>query len=182
MFPFVRFLTSQGWGGDMPHKRAALVISVLASGCVLLAGCGGSSSSGSPPVSLPSGAVTVPSGPAAGSSGGFGTLTGNFCTDVRTMGNNIRPQANATGNSTTAKRYLRQARTYFSGLAAEAPKQVAGSLHVIAAQLQALAAAASSGNDSSLTKVSQKLQSLTTNGTTGNAFRNLIDYMVRKCS
>jgi len=98
------------------------------------------------------------------------------------MGNNIRPPANVTGNSTAAKRYLRQARTYFSGLAAEAPKQVAASLRVIAAQLQALAAAASSGNDSSLTKVSQKLQSLTTSGTTGNAFRNLIDYMVRNCS
>jgi len=165
----------------MSHKRGALVISVVASGCVLLAGCGGSSSSGSPPVSLPSGAATVPSGPAAGSSGSFGTLTGNFCTDVRSMGNSIRPPANATGNSTATKKYLSHAKTYFSGLAAEAPKQVAGSLHTIAAQLQVLVAAASNGNDSSLTKVSQKLQSLTTNGTTGNAFRNLIDYMVRKC-
>ena len=164
----------------MPAQRwAALVISAVAGACVTLASCSSSSSSsGSPPVSVPSGVATVPSGPAAGSSGGFAKLTGNFCTDVRSMGNNIRPPANATGNSTATKHYLSQAKTYFSGLAAEAPKQVAGSLHAIATRLQALAAAASSGNDSSLTK---KLQSLTTNGTTGNAFRNLLDYMVRNC-
>ena len=168
----------------MPAQRwAALVISAVAGACVTLASCSSSSSSpGSLPTSLPSGAVTAPSGPAAGSSGSFGTLTGNFCGDVRSMGNNIRPPANATGNSTATKRYLNQAKTYFSGLAAEAPKQVAASLHTIAAQVRALASAASSGNDSSLTKVGQKLQSLTTNGATGNAFRNLIDYMVRKCS
>ena len=128
-------------------------------------------------MSLPSDAVTVPSGPAGGSSGSFGTLTGNFCTDVRAIGNNIRPPAGATGSSTAAKRYLNQAKSYFSGLAAEAPKQVAGALHSVAAELQALAAAVSSGNNDSLTKVGQNLQSLTT----GNAFRNLIDYMVRKC-
>src|SRR5260370_839918 len=167
----------------MPAQRwAALVISVVAGACVTLASCSSSSGrSGSPPVSLPSGAVTVPRGPAGGSSGSFGTLTGNFCTDVRAIGNNIRPPAGATGSSTAAKRYLNQANTYFSGLAAEAPKQVAGALHSVAAELQALAAAVSSGNNNSLTKVGQKLQSLTTTGATGNAFRNLIDYMGRKC-
>lgn len=167
----------------MPAQRwAALVISVVAGASVTLASCSSSSSSsGSPSVSLPSGAVTAPSGSAGGSSGGFGTLTGNFCTDVRSMGNNIRLPADATGNSTAVKQYLNQAKTYFGGLAAEAPKQVAGSLHKIAAELQALAAAVSSGSDNSPTNVGQKLQSLTANGATGNAFRNLIDYMLRKC-
>lgn len=166
----------------MPAQRwAALVISVVAGACVTLASCSSSStSSGGPPVSLPSGAVTVPSGPAGGSSGGFGTLTGNFCTDVRSI-SNIHPPAGATANSTAAKRYLNQAKTYFGGLAAEAPKQVAGSLHSIAAYLQVLAATISSGNNDSLSKVSKKLQSFTTNGTTGSAFRNLIDYMLRDC-
>ena len=168
----------------MPAQRwAALVISAVAGACMTFASCSSSSStSGSLPTSLPSGAATVPSGPAAGSSGSFGKLTGNFCTDVKSMGNNVRPPADATGNPTATKQYLNQAKTYFNGLAFEAPKQVAASLHVIAAQVRALASAASSGNDSSLTKIGQKLQSLTTNGATGNAFRNLIDYMLRKCS
>lgn len=171
----------------MPAQRwAGLIISVVAGACVTLAGCSSSSSSsgssGSPPVSLPSGAVTVPPRSAGGSSSGFGALTGNFCTDARSMGNNIHASADATRNSTAAKHYLNQAKTYFGGLAAEAPKQVAGSLHSIAAYLQVLAATISSGNNDSLSRVGQKLQSLTTNGATGNAFRNLIDYMVRNCS
>jgi len=154
---------------------------------VALAGCSGSSTSANPPsVSLPSGAVTVPPTPAAGGgAGSVGNLTGNFCNDFRNIGTSFQLPASAEGSGSAAQRqglhYLNKLQAYFAGLAHEAPHQVSSDLSIIAAYLQRTEAAVSSKNLSSLQKAAQQLQSLTTNGATGNAFRNLIGYVVTKC-
>jgi len=161
-------------------RRWAAVIAVLAGLCA--AGCSGSSSSSSP-TALPSGAVTVP--PAGSASGSIGKLTGHFCTDVQKIGASARLPADAQGSLSAAKQhgvpYLGQLRAYFNGLAGEAPAKLKSSLRTIAATVQQLAAAVSAGNYSSPAKIEQQLQSLSTNGPSGTAFRNLLAYMVTKC-
>ncbi len=169
------------------QRAAALVISVVAGTCVLLSGCGGSSSSsgGSPANSTNGSAAGGPMMPVGGTSGTGVKLTGHFCTDFKNIGQNIKVPANATGSLTNLKQhgvqYLDQAAAYFNKLAAEAPPQAGKELRVIASDYQAMAASISSGNIGSLSKIEQRMVSLTTKGAAGSAFRQLIAYMVTKC-
>jgi hypothetical protein len=171
--------------GRSQARWGSLVVAVAGT-CVALAGCSGSSTSANnPSVSLPSGAVTVPPTPVAGGAGSVGKLTGNFCNDFRNIGTSFQLPASAQGSGSAAERqglhYLNKLQAYFTGLAGEAPHQVSSDLRTIAADLQRTVAAVSSKNLSSLQKADQQLQSLTTNGATGNAFRNLVGYVVTKC-
>jgi hypothetical protein len=130
--------------------------------------------------------VTVPPTPAGGGAGGVGKLTGHFCTDFRNIGTTFQVPASAQGSSSAAQKqglqYLNKLNAYFTGLEKEAPPQVANDVRTIAADLQSTASAVSSKSLSSLSKIEQQLQKLTTSGATGTAFRNLIGYLVTKCT
>jgi hypothetical protein len=155
--------------------------------CVALASCSSSTTTGanSPSTSLPSGAVTVPPTPTGVAAGSVGKLTGNFCNDFKSIGTNFQLPASAQSSTSAAQtqgvRYLNKLDAYFTGLAKEAPPQVANDLRTIAADFQSTSSAISSKSLNSLPKIEQKLQNLTTNGATGTAFRNLIGYLVTKC-
>jgi hypothetical protein len=157
---------------------------------VALAGCGGSSSSGNStgsaagqpniPVS------TVPPTNTPGVSGGTpGKLTGNFCNDIKSIGNDMQVPPDAEGNlsnlETNGVSYLKKVEQEFSGLAGEAPPAVAKELRTISADYQSIAAAITSKNLGSLQRIEKQLESLTSKGAAGNAFRSLISYMVTKC-
>jgi hypothetical protein len=165
----------------------SLVIAAVAGTCVTLAGCssGPASSDSSPPASGPSAAATAVPSPVPGGAP-IGKLTGNFCNDFKRIGTNFQLPASAQGSlgaaQQTGVRYLNELEAYFTGLAKEAPPQVANDLHTIAADFQSTASAISSKSLSSLSKIETKLQNLTTNGASGAAFRNLISYLVTKCA
>jgi hypothetical protein len=170
-------------------RRSALVVSVVAGACLALAGCSGSSSSSGGSGASASGGVNIPAGsntssPAA-TPAGSGALTGKFCTDFRNVAEQVKLPANATGSESELRKYgvpdLNKVAAYFDGLAAEAPAQPARALRVIAADYKALAASISSGNTGSLSKAVSQMENLTTNGSSGEAFRQLITYMVTKC-
>jgi hypothetical protein len=164
-----------------------LVIAAVAGTCVALAGCSSTTTSGGnrQPTGLPSGAVTVPPTPAGGGAGSVGKLTGNFCTDLKSIGTNFQLPASAQSSASAAQaqgvRYLNKLNAYFTGLAKEAPPQVAKDLRTIAADFQATSSAISSNSLNSPSKIEQQLQNVTTNGATGTAFRNLIGYLITKC-
>src|SRR5215468_2326133 len=105
----------------MPHKWAALVISVAASGCVLLAGCGGGSGGSDTSGGSAAGPMKRLSNDASTSGTGV-KLTGDFCTDFKNMGQSVRVPAGVQSDLNTLRqhgvKYLNQAATYFSGLAA----------------------------------------------------------------
>ena len=165
-------------------RVAALLITAVAGTCVTLAGCSSGAStgsSGSLPVALPTAVVTsVPPAPLSS----VLKLTGNFCADFRNLGRNISVPANAQGSLSAFKKhgtvYLNQVAAYFNGLAAEAP-QAGKALRIIAADYSAMASSIASGNLASLSKIDRQLASLATTGTSGAAFRQLVDYMVRNC-
>jgi hypothetical protein len=167
-------------------RRAALVVSVVAGACLALAGCSGSSSSSggsaSGGVNLPAGSNT--SSPAAAPAGNS-ALTGKFCTDFRSAAEQVKLPANATGSASDLRKYgvpdLNKAAAYFDGLASEAPAKPAQALRVIAADYKTLAASISSGDTNSLSKAVSQMENLTTKGSSGDAFRQLIAYMVTKC-
>ena len=170
-------------------RPAALVISVVAGACLALAGCSGSSTSSGGSGTPASGGVNIPAGsntssPAAAPTGSA-ALSGKFCTDFRNVAEQVKLPANATGSKSELRRYgvpdLTKVATYFDGLAAEAPAKPAQALRVIAADYKALAASISSGDTGSLSKAVSQMQNLTTNGASGDAFRQLIAYMVTKC-
>jgi len=173
----------------MPHKRA-LVIGVVASGCVLLAGCGGASSSSSNSGSPAAGPMRTASGgsaaqPADGTSSTVGKLTGNFCTDFKNIGQNVKLPGDATGSPAALKqrgvKFLNQAAAYFNGLASEAPSQPGKELHIIAGEYQTLAGSIASGDISSLAKTEAQMVSLTTKGAAGSAFHKLMTYVTIDC-
>ena len=170
-------------------RRAALVVSVVAGVCLALAGCSGSSSSSGGSGAAASGGANIPAGsntssPAAAPPSST-ALTGKFCTDFRNVAEQVKLPANATGSKSELSKYgvpdLTKVATYFDGLAAEAPAKPAQALRVIAADYKALAASISSGDTGSLSKAVSQMQNLTTNGASGDAFRQLIAYMVTKC-
>jgi hypothetical protein len=153
---------------------------------VALAGCGGGSggsgTSASGGVNIPASSSTSPS---ASSTSGSSMLTGNFCNDLKNIGEHVKFPANATGSLSELRQNgvpaLNQVAAYFDRLAAEAPPKAGQELRVIAADYKALAASITSGNTNSLSKIASKMESLTTNGSSGTAFRQLIAYMVTKC-
>jgi hypothetical protein len=134
---------------------------------------------------LPSGAVTVPPTPTGGTPPGVGKLTGNFCTDVRGIATSAALPADAQGSLSAAKQhgvqYLNRVKAYFDGLAGEAPSKLKNPLRTIGGSFQTLAAGIATGKYNSVPQIEQQLQSLTTNGASGSAFRKLLAYMVLKC-
>ena len=173
-------------------RRAALIVSVVAGVCVTLAGCSGSSSSSGGTTGsggAASGGPNQPAGlstsPPASSIPGSTQLTGKFCDDFKSVGAHVTLPANATGSLTELRSRgvpaINQVATYFDGLAAEAPAKPAQALRVIAADYKALATSISSGSSGSVSKAVNQMQNLTTNGSSGSAFRQLIAYMITKC-
>ena len=173
-------------------RRAALIVSVVAGVCVTLAGCSGSSSSSGGTTGsggAASGGPNQPAGlstsPPASGVPGSSQLTGKFCDDFKSVGAHVTLPANATGSLTELRSRgvpaINQVATYFDGLAAEAPAKPAQALRVIAADYKALAASISSGSAGSVSKAVSQMQNLTTNGSSGSAFRQLIAYMITKC-
>jgi hypothetical protein len=172
----------------MPRKRAALVVGVVASGCVLLAGCGGGSSSANSSGGSAAGTKTASNDAATsgGRTSGTGVrLTGNFCTDFKNIGQSVKIPAGAHDSATTLQQhgvqYLTQAATYFTGLAAEAPQQAGKELRVIAGDYQAIARSIYRSNINSLSKIEKQMEALTSNGATGDGFRQLVTYVTTQC-
>ena len=173
-------------------RRAALIVSVVAGVCVTLAGCSGSSSSSGGTTGsggAASGGPNQPAGlstsPPASGVPGSSQLTGKFCDDFKSVGAHVTLPANATGSLSDLRKHgvpaINQVVTYFDGLAAEAPAKPAQALRVIAADYKALATSISSGSAGSVSKAVSQMQNLTTNGSSGSAFRQLIAYMITKC-
>ncbi len=170
----------------MPARSAARAIpgaAALVLSCAALAGCGGS---GGPAQSV---ASTPPSGGSSSSAGNAsantGKLTGNFCNDFKNIGKNIPIPAADTGSLSTMMqhdgKYLRQVAAYYDKLASEAPAQAGHEIQLIASAYRELASSITSTSSGSLTKVEQKITTLTTSGAAGNAFRQLIVYVSTKC-
>jgi hypothetical protein len=165
------------------------MIGVVASGCVLLVGCGGGSSSANSSGGSAAGPMKTASNDAAtsgsGTSGAGVRLTGNFCTDFKNIGKSIKLPAAAQSDLSTLQKhvvgYLAQAATYFEGLAAEAPPQAKNELRLIAKDYQALAGSVYKGNIGSLSKIEKRMESLTSNGASGDAFRQLVTSVTTKC-
>lgn len=166
-----------------PARRAAPAAAFVLS-CAALAGCG---AAGGPAQSA---AGTPPSGGSSSSAGNAsantGKLTGNFCTDFKNIGKNIPIPAAATGSLAEMERhdgkYLNQVAAYYSKLAAEAPPQAGKEIRLIVSAYQQLASSVASGGAESLTKLEQQITTLTTSGTAGNAFRQLVLYITTKCA
>jgi hypothetical protein len=168
-------------------RWAALAIAGVA--VVTLAGCGGSSSSGAG--GSTAGAPDLPISTAAPTNtpniavGTPGKLTGNFCNDIKSTANDMQVPANADSSlndlETNGVKYLATVQKQFNGLASEAPKPVAQELRTIANEYQSIAAAISTKNLNSLQKVEKQMESLTSSGAVGKAFRSLISYMITKC-
>lgn len=162
----------------MPHKRAALVITVVASGCVLLAGCGGGS--GTPGGSAAGSLKTASSDPSTSGP----KLTGNFCIDFKNIGQSVKLPADKGSLSSMQQQgvqYLVHAATYFNGLAQEAPAQAGKELRLIAGDYQAIAESVYRSNMGSLSKIEKQMESLTSNGAAGDAFRQMVTYVTTKC-
>lgn len=164
-------------------RWAALAVAGVA--VVTLAGCSGSSSSG--PGNSTAGAPNIPlsTAPPANAPHSSGKLTGHFCNDIKSTANDMQVPPDATGNAQNLKtngiKYLGTVQKQFISLAAEAPKPVATDLLTIADEYKSIAKAISSENLSSLQKVEKQMESLTSSGAVGKAFRSLISYMITKC-
>jgi hypothetical protein len=168
----------------MAHKRAALVISVVASGCVLLVGCGGSNGSNNSGSSAagPMKKATNDSSTSAGSTSGTGVrLTGDFCSDFKNIGQNVKIPGDAQGSLSTLQKqvvnYLVRSATYFTGLADEAPAQAENEFRLIAKDYQAIAESVYQGNIGSLSKIEKQMESLAS----GDAFRQMVSSVTTKC-
>ncbi len=166
-----------------PARRAAPAAAAFVMSCAALAGCG---ASGGPAQSAAS--TPPPGGPsssAGNASASTGKLTGNFCTDFKNIGKNIPIPAAATGSLAEMERhdgrYLDQVAAYYGKLAAEAPPQTGKEIRLIVSAYQQLASSIASGGAGSLTKLEQQITTLTTSGTAGHAFKQLVVYMTTKC-
>jgi hypothetical protein len=156
--------------------------------CLLLSACGGGSN-GTPA----SGSGTAASGSGGSSSApassgtvapSKGLLTGHFCKDLTNLGkvSNLTPaQAKKIGNDRPAAvAYLKQAAADFDGLGSEGPPKVQKFMHVLADEYASLADLASSG--ASLAQLKAKSKGVETDGASGQAFRQLIQYVGSACS
>ena len=167
-----------------PARRAAPAAAAFLLSCAALAGCG---AAGGPAQSA---ASTPPSGGSSSSAGNAsantGKLTGNFCTDFKNIGKNIPIPAAATGSLAEMERhdgrYLNQVAAYYDRLAAEAPPQAGKEIRLIVSAYQQLASSIAAGGTESMTKLEQQINTLTTSGTAGNAFKQLVLYITTKCA
>ena len=168
----------------MPARRTARWAvpgaAVLILSCAALAGCG--SSGGSSP-----NAASAPPSPSAGNaSANTGKLTGNFCNDLKNIGKNIPiPPANASDPAAVQRRdsrYLNQVVAYYNTLASEAPPGAGKDIRLVASAYQRLASSITSESAGSFGKLEQQIPALTSSGTVGNAFKQLIVYVTTKCT
>jgi hypothetical protein len=167
-----------------PARRAAPAAAAFVLSCAALAGCG---ASGGPAQSAASMPPSSGSSSSAGSaSDNTGKLTGNFCNDFKNIGKNIPIPAAATGSLAEMERhdgkYLNQVAAYYDRLAAEAPPQAGKEIRLIVSAYQQLASSIASGGSESLAKLEQQVSTLTTSGTAGTAFRQLVRYITTKCA
>jgi hypothetical protein len=168
--------------------RSARWVSGLAAAaagsCLLLSACGGSSNGSA--ASGSGGSSSSSSAPASSSTvaPSKGLLTGHFCKDLTNLGkvSDLTPaQAKKIGNNRPAAvAYLKEAEADFDGLGSEGPPKVQKFMHVLAGEYAKLAKLAANG--ASLAQLKAKSTGVETEGATGQAFKQLIQYVGTNCT
>jgi hypothetical protein len=158
-------------------------IAVAAVGaCLLLGACGGGSSG----TAASGSGGSSSSAPASSSSVApdKGLLTGHFCKDLTNLGKVSKltaAQSKQISNDRPAMvAYMKRAAADFDGLGKEGGPKVQKFMHVLATQYTELADLAGSG--ASLTKLKAKAAGVETAGASGQAFKQLIQYVGSTCS
>jgi hypothetical protein len=152
--------------------------------CLLLSACGGGSNGAA--ASGSGGSTSSSSAPASSSTVApdKGLLTGHFCKDLTNLGkvsNLTAAQAKKIGKDRPAMvAYMRRAAADFDGLGSEGPPKVQKFMHVLANQYSSLADLAGSG--ASLAKLKASAAGVETAGASGQAFKQLIQYVGTACS
>jgi hypothetical protein len=149
--------------------------------CLLLGACGGGSNG-----TAASGSGGSSSAPVASSSVGpdKGLLTGHFCKDLTNLGKVSKLTAAQSKQISTNRpamvAYMKKAAADFDGLGKEGGPKVQKFMHVLATQYTDLADLANSG--AALSKLKAKAAGAETAGASGQAFRQLIQYLGSNCS
>jgi hypothetical protein len=151
--------------------------------CLLLGACGGGSNG---TAASGSGGSSSSSAPAASSSVGpdKGLLTGHFCKDLTNLGKVSKLTAaqskQISNNRPAMVAYMKKAAADFDGLGKEGGPKVQKFMHVLATQYTDLADLANSG--AALSKLKARAAGVETAGASGQAFRQLIQYVGSNCS
>jgi hypothetical protein len=167
------------------QRVPGLAVAAAAVGtCLLLGACGGGSNGTA--ASGSGGSSSSSSAPASSSSVApdKGLLTGHFCKDLTNLGKVSKltaAQAKKIGSDRPAMvAYMRKAAADFEGLGQEGGPKVQKFMHVLATQYTDLANLAGSG--ASLSKLKASAAGVETSGASGQAFKELIQYVGTTCS
>jgi hypothetical protein len=153
--------------------------------CLLLGACGGGSNGTAASGSGGSSSSASSSAPASSSTVApdKGLLTGNFCKDLTNMGKvtNLTPTEakKVSSNMPAMASYLKRASADFDGLGGEGPPKVQKFMHVLANEYTSLANLAASG--APLSKLKASAAGVETEGASGQAFRQLVQYVQTNC-
>lgn len=166
------------------QRVSGLAVAVAAAGtCLLLGACGGGSNGTAASGSGGSSSSASSSAPASVAPD-QGLLTGSFCKDLTNMGkvtNLTAAQAKKIGNNRPAMvSYMRRAAADFDGLGKEGGPKVQKFMHVLATQYADLADLAAS--NAPLSKLKARAAGVETEGASGQAFRQLIQYVGANCN
>jgi hypothetical protein len=169
------------------QRASGLAVAAAAVGtCLLLGACGGGSNGTAASGSGGSSSSASSSAPATSSSAApdKGLLTGNFCKDLTNLGKVTKltaAQAKKIGSNRPAMTaYMRKAAADFDGLGKEGGPKVEKFMHVLATQYSDLADLA--GSNAPLSKLKARAAGVETQGASGNAFKQLIQYVGANCS
>jgi hypothetical protein len=168
------------------QRVPGLAVAAAAVGtCLLLGACGGGSNGTAASGSGGSSSSASSSAPASSSvAPDKGLLTGHFCTDLTNLGKVSKlsaAQAKQIGSDRPAMvAYMKRAAADFEGLGKEGGPKVQKFMHVLATQYTDLANLAGSG--ASLSKLKASAAGVETSGASGQAFKELIQYVGTTCS
>jgi hypothetical protein len=168
------------------QRVPGLAVAAAAVGtCLLLGACGGGSNGTAASGSGGSSSSASSSVPASSSAApDKGLLTGNFCKDLTNLGKVTKltaAQAKKIGSDRPAMTaYMRKAAADFDGLGKEGGPKVEKFMHVLATQYTDLADLAAS--NAPLSKLKARAAGVETEGASGNAFKQLIQYVGAHCS
>ena len=168
------------------QRVSGLAVAAAAVGtCLLLGACGGGSNGAAASGSGGSSSSASSSAPASGGTAApdKGLLTGHFCKDLTNLGkvsNLTAAQAKKIGSDRPAMTaYMRKAAADFEGLGKEGGPKVEKFMHVLASQYTDLADLAAS--NAPLSKLKARAAGVETQGASGQAFRQLIQYVGKNC-
>ncbi|MEP7023324.1 MAG: hypothetical protein ABJB47_05820 [Actinomycetota bacterium] len=163
------------------QRVSGLAAAAAAGACLLLGACGGSSNGAA--ASGSGGASSSAPASSASLAPSKGLLTGHFCSDLNNLGKvsqlTAAQQKNLAANRPAMVTYLKQAAVNFDGLGSEGPPNVQKFMHVIAGVYQQFAVDA--GKGTSLAKLKTESAGITTQGASGNAFKQLVHYVGTSC-